>query len=526
VGQPAVGSDLVVGVDLGTTGTKTGLYTVAGELLAQATSDTPLNWHGRGRVDQDPEDFYLAATSTIATVVARAGADPAAVRAIGISGQMAGVMGIDRRWRPTTPYDSWLDLRCAGEVERLEAEAGDEIAALSGCPPMVNHGAKIAWWRRHRPDEFGDTVAWIPPGSYVAGRLAGLSGDAAFVDTSYLHFTGLADIAHERWSDRLAGLVGVADDRLARIVTPATPVGELAGPAASACGLRPGTVIAAGLGDTAAATLGAGIVRPGQLLDVAGTAAILAVSSDRFRPDVADRTLITMRGAVAGQWVSLAYLSGGPLLGWLAELVLGREAAEDGAATPETLDRLCVDAERVPAGAEGLLFLPYLDGRILPSEPALRGSFIGLDRRHRAPQLTRAVLESVALEYDEYLEILRGLHPALAMDEVRVSGGGARSSTWCAIKASALDVPYRRLARAELGCWGAALVAAAGAGLIDDLADAAERATPASDRIAPVAAETDTYRRLLPIRRDLVAAAARAGRALDDLVPEPEEIPA
>jgi len=519
-------TDLVVGVDLGTTGTKTGLYTVAGRLLAEATAETPLRWHGRARVDQDPGDFYEAAAATIAEVVRRSGADPASVRAIGLSGQMAGVLGIDRAWRPTTPYDSWLDTRCASEVERLEAEAGDEIAALSGCPPMVNHGSKIAWWRRHRPDAFAATAAWIPPAGYVAGRLAGLAGDAAYVDTSHLHFTGLADTEHARWSERLAALVGVAADRLPRIVAPATPIGELTGAAAADCGLRPGTVVAAGLGDTAAATLGAGVVRAGQLLDVAGTAAILAASADAFRPDVEHRTLITMRGAVPGQWVSLAYLSGGPLLGWLAELVLGHEAAADGTPATETFDRLCAAAEDVPAGAGGLLFLPYLDGRILPSEPALRGSFVGLHRRHRAPELTRAVLEGVALEYAEYLGILRGLHPGLRADEVRVSGGGARSRTWCAIKASALEAPYRRLERAELGCWGAALVGAAAAGLVDDLATAAERATPAGELIAPDPADSAAYRRLAPVRRELVDATARAGRALEQLVPEGEEISA
>jgi xylulokinase len=272
--------------------------------------------------------------------------------------------------------------------------------------------------------------------------------------------------------------------------------------------------VAAGLGDTAAATLGAGVVRPGQVLDVAGTAAVLAGSVSEFRPDVAHRMLITMRGAVPGQWVSLAYLTGGPLLGWLAELVLGAEAGAEGAATPETLDRLSREAEAIAPGADGLLCLPYLDGRVLPSDPLLRGSFVGLRRGHGRGHLARAALEGVALEYAEYLAVLRELHPDQRFDEARVTGGGARSACWNATKASALGVPYQCLPRAELGCWGAALVAAAAVGLVDDLAAAAEAATPPADRVEPDADARATYRRLGSIRRELVRATAAASREL------------
>jgi xylulokinase len=299
-------SDAVAGVDLGTTGTKTALYAVDGKLLAEAVAPTPLRWTGPGRVDQDPDDFYAAATATLARCVREAGIDPARVRGVAISGQMAGVMGVDAAHRPSTPYDSWLDTRCAADADALEAELGDDLCGISGCPAMVNHAPKIRWWRRERPDAFAGTAKWVTPGGYVAGRLAGLSGDEAFMDVTYLHFSSLADTRAGVWSERLAHAAGAEPRQLPRIVEPASVVGELTAAAAEACGLRQGTPVAAGLGDTAAATLGAGVVRPGQVLDSAGTAAVLAGSVAAFRPDVAHRTLITMRGAVPGQWVSLA----------------------------------------------------------------------------------------------------------------------------------------------------------------------------------------------------------------------------
>ena len=151
---------------------------------------------------------------------------------------------------------------------------------------MVNHAPKIRWRRRERPDEFAATVAFMPPSAFVAGRLAGLAADQAFVDRTYLHFTGLADAREGRWSELLADAVGVPLEKLPAIVEPASVIGELTGEAARACGLRAGTPIAAGLGDTAAGVLGAGVVRPGQLLDTAGTAAVFALGRAEIRPDV------------------------------------------------------------------------------------------------------------------------------------------------------------------------------------------------------------------------------------------------
>jgi xylulokinase len=417
------------------------------------------------------------------------------VRAIAVCGQMAGVMGVDAEHQASTPYDSWLDTRCAGDVAALDEELGDELPAVSGCPAMVNHAPKIRWWRRERPDAFADTAKWVTPGGYVAGRLAGLGGGEAFMDRTYLHFSALADTRAGEWSERLAGAAGAEPEQLPRIVEPTDVVGELTAEAAEACGLPAGTPVAAGLGDTAAATLGAGVVRPGQVLDSAGTAAVLAGSVPEFRPDVAHRTLITMRGAVPGQWVSLAYLTAGPLIDWLADL-----------AFEGSFDRLSHEAAAAPPGADGLLCLPYLEGRVLPNDPEARGVFAGLRREHGRGHLARAALEGVALEYAEYLAVLRDLHPDQAFDEARVAGGGARSECWNAIKASALGVPYGRLPRSELGCWGAALVAAAAVGLVEDLADAAEAATPLAGRVQPDPAAREVYERLLPERRALRAA--------------------
>ena len=511
--------ELLIGVDLGTTGTRGMLYRADGTCLATAARDTPLRWSGPGRVDQDPDAFVAAAQAVIADCVAQAGG--AAVAAIGITGQMAGVLGIGADGRASTPYDSWLDLRCAGELDALARDHGDLLARTSGCPPMVNHAPKLCWWRVHEPEVFDRTAKWVMPGGYAAARLAGLGADDAFIDATYLHFTGLVDARAGTWSPELAEALGVPLDRLPRIVEPATVIGGLSSEAAAACGVAAGTPIAAGLGDTAAATLGAGVVRPGQLLDVAGSAAILAASSDRFVPDPDGRTLIVMRGAVAGQWVSLAYLSGGALVPWLAGLLDAGEGGDD-----PRFAALVAAASELPPGADGLLFVPHLDGRLLPSDPTMRGAWVGLHREHGRAHLVRAVLESVAYEYAGYLRAVRELQPGFAPAGGRVVGGGARSSAWNAIKASVLGVELERLDREELSCWGAALVAGHAVGLVDDLAAAAERATGVAERHAPDPAAHEAYAAFESVYRDALAMASGVGRRLSGLAADRREVTA
>lgn len=486
-------SGLLVGVDVGTQSVKTGIFTPDGDCLAESAPALPLYRFDAEHVEQGPEDFVAAAEAGIAACLRACGRDPGDVAGVAVAGQMAGILGVGADGRAVTQYDSWLDTRCRGEVEEIERRCGDEVVARTGCPPMVAHAAKILWWRRQRPSEYARVARFVVPSAYVASRLCGLAGDEAFVDGTHLHFSGLADNAAGAWSLELVDQVGVDAERLPRIVAPTEIVGSLTRAAAEASGLRPGTPVAAGLGDTAAGALGAGVVGEGQLLDVAGTAAVLGVSTRAFRPDGA-RTLIAMRGAVPGQWISLSYLAGGDLLRWLPRALGGRS---DGAAPLATLL-----AEAAAAEPGRVLFVPHLGGRILPPAPGARGAWLGLDLVHGRADLARAVLESVAFEYALYLQRTRDLYPELQPSEVRVIGGGAGNRSWNGIKAAVLGLPYVGLRREIFGSWGAALVAGAAVGLVPDLAAAALRGTTVEERIEPEPALAERYASLLPEYRE------------------------
>lgn len=499
----------LVGVDVGTTGTKAAAYSPDGRALGEAHVASALERGPGGRVEQDPVALAAGARAAIAACLQEGGLGGADVAAVAVGGQMAGVMGIDAGWRPVTPYDSWLDARCAPQLARLEADHGETLTAISGCPPMVDHAPKVVWWRETHPDTYARVHKWVMPAVYVAGTLTGARGADAWTDPSYLHFTGAADGRTGAWSPQLLDVLGLEPERLPRIVDASTVVGEVTGEAARETGLAAGTPVVAGAGDTACGALGAALVRPGQLLDVAGTAAVLIGCVEEFRPDVDERTLIVMRGAVPGQWLPLSYVGGAGLcLPWASRLLAGQAAPDDATLPPSAL----AGVGAVAAGSDGVLFVPHLDGRTLPSTPELRGAWLGLDPSHDRPHLLRAVLESIAYEYAGFLARMSALHPQVPWREARIIGGGARSPEWIQIKADVLGVPFRAIAAHECGTLGAALLAAHGTGLVADLPAAAETAAATGPEVDPDPGRHALYQSAAARYRDAVAALTELAR--------------
>ena len=467
----------LIGIDLGTSGTKAALYQVDGKLISAASVEVPIYYPKPGVVEQDSDDFYTSAAQTVRRCIASSGIEPKEIAAIAFDSQMAGVGLIGDDFKPVARFDSWLDMRCQPYIASMDAQAGDRITQLTGCPPTCDHGPKMLWWKNELPDVYARTAKFVMPGTYVAGRLAGLRADKAFIDHTYIHFSGFSDAQRTEWSDELCNLFGLEQSKLPRIIDPSDIIGEVLEEPAHEFGLAPGTIIAAGAGDTAANALGAGIVNPGMLFDVAGTAAVLAGCTDNYIADTQNRALITMRSVIPGLWNPLAYIGGGGIaLRWFRDQFYNCSQGENLSTKDEDLYPHMISlAASVAPGADGLFFSPHLGGRICPSSPAMRGGWLGVSWSHTQAHFTRAILESIAFEYAYYLKILRQSLPELVFLEARVVGGGARSDVWNQIKADILDVPYQRLKGSEFGAWGAAMIAGKAAGLIGDLAEHARR---------------------------------------------------
>jgi xylulokinase len=489
----------LIGVDLGTSATKAALYLPDGKLVAEASAEVPIYYPHPGAVEQDSDDFYRTAAQTVQSCLMQSGIDPLQVAGIAFDSQMAGVGTIKENFQPATRFDSWLDMRCQPYIEQLDRDHGDLITHLTGCPPTCDHGPKILWWQHEHPDEYTTISKFIMPAGFVAGRMAGLSAEAAFIDHTFIHFSALSDARAGQWSPELCSKLGVDSSRLPRIVAPWEIIGEVQFDAAQDFGLAPGTPIAAGAGDTAAGALGAGIVRPGMLLDTAGTAAVLAGCTNQFVADVQQRALLTMHSVVPGLWNPLAYIAGGGLIQrWYRDNFFNTFQAKSQPLKEDLYEGMASLAAQIPPGAEGLFFSPHLGGRICPAEPGMRGAWVGFSWGHTQAHFIRAMLESVAYEYDYYLSILRELIPNLNLVEARVIGGGARNPLWNQIKADVLGVPFQRLQRAEFATWGCALIAGHAVGLFGDLAEAAEAAAvPHGDPFHPDPQAHAAYLRLV-----------------------------
>jgi xylulokinase len=271
-----------------------------------------------------------------------------------------------------------------------------------------------------------------------------------------------------------------------------SPAGE------AATGIPAGTPVAAGAGDQTAASLGAGVVDPGQAFDSAGTASVFAICVDDFVPDVAHRTMMATHSVIPDVYIALAFINGGGLaLRWFRDHVAAGMAGDPDAY--ERLDRL---AEAVEPGSGGLLWLPHFQGRVLPPQPAVRGGWLGLTSGHELGHLFRAILEGIAYEYAAWARLV-GTEGGAELREARVLGGGARSRLWNQIKADVLGIDWVPTVRQECGVLGDALIAAAATGHADDLAATAKAWQQTAEPLRPDPGRHDRYRELLAAHREL-----------------------
>ena len=516
----SVAQEYLIGVDLGTSAVKAGLYDTDGNLVAAETRPAPLQQPSPGVAEQDAEEFAAAAAASIGAVMSRARAAPAQVAGIACDGQMGGAMGVDRRFQPLTPwYPSGLDGRYLPHQQQMAARAGARLIELCGDLPIM--APRMLWWRQEAPERYRRIAKVVTLAGYVAGRMAGLTAEQAFVDPSYLTWIGLNDTARHRWSPELAEATGLGADGLARmprIVAATEVVGRLSREAAAACGLTPGVPVVAGAGDQAAGFLGAGMVDPGQLIDVAGTFPVFGICLDDYFADLDTRMLKPIASPLGGgTWYSVMYINGGGLTHrWFADQFADRAAAAD-TTDSAGFEELDAAAAELPPGADGLLCVPHLMGRACPNEPDTRGAWVGFTWTHRRPHFYRALLESVAYEYALAHRALRAALPALPAGTVRVIGGGAASELWNRIKADVLGLPYARLRLPDSPTLGSAIIAGHAVGIFPDMAATARRIAQPGAPLAPDAAAHRRYRPCVTAYREALGHLAGAYSALADL---------
>jgi xylulokinase len=434
----------LVGLDVGTTGVKAIAISRGGEILASAERGYPLATPRPGWAEQDPEDWWRASQKALAEL----GVEPAA---IGLSGQMHGLVVLDERDRVLRPAILWNDQRTGVECAEIEERIGlERLIELTGNRALTGFTApKLLWLRRHEPETFARVRRVLLPKDYVRMRLTGEHA----IDAADASGTLLFDVGKRRWSAEVLDALELPEAWLPP-VSESTEIG--------------------GAGDQAAGALGVGVDRPGPLSIVLGTSGVVFGALPAYRPEPEARLHVFCH-AIPDTWHAMGVmLSAAGSLGWLSNTLGGA-----------SYDELTAAAAEWPPAAEGLLFAPYLAGERTPHpDPNARGAFVGLSLRHDRGAMARAVLEGVAYGLRDSLELLRAIEAPARVG--RVSGGGARSEVWRRIVASVLGMPLERTVAAEEGAaFGAALLGGVASGAFADAAEAVAACVHIADRTEP-----------------------------------------
>ncbi len=451
------GEDVLIAVDVGTSGARASGFDVSGAPLGEVRRSYPTYLPAEGWAEQDARRWQSAALSALGALVRSLG-PRAQVRAVAVTGQCPSVVPLDRRDLPLGPGIIYRDNRATAEADWMREKFGDrELHELTGHVPAAFHvAAKVLWLRAHQPDVFAATRRFVQPTDYVA---LGLTGHAT-TDWSMAAATALLDIRARNWTPELLAALGLDASMLPAVVPSWSIAGEIRPKLARRLGLPAGVPVVAGAGDSIACALGAGVTGAGPVSEMAGSSSCFnsVVAEPLPDRDVTHYPSITgPRGYVTEVGINTT----GEAVDWLVGLFYGRVRRAG-------YSRLEQAVAGSPPGAGGLVFAPVLgDGE--RDDPGLRGAVTGLSLRHDRGAVARAALEGVACGVRARLHTLgRTSAPAT---ELRVSGGGAGMAVWNQIKADVTGIPVVRVAGDSTAA-GAAMLAGLGAGVYRDAAEA------------------------------------------------------
>jgi xylulokinase len=461
--------EVLMGIDVGTQGTRVALLDLEGQMVASSRSDQEMMTPRPGWGEQDPDLWFHNVIKNTHTAMDQANITPDEVLAVGVSGQMHATVPLGRKGEVLShAVQLWCDKRCADLAEKFKSSPHAETAMqLVGNSPLPSWlGFKIQWLKINEPELYSHTWRFVLSSGYINYRLTGV------IATDWTEASGsfLMDVRTRKWSPEVVEYLGLEIDKLPEIRPSSDVIGKITAEASRLTGLAEGTPVVAGAGDMLCMLISSGLTEPGRASDITGTSSIMCVYVDE---PVMDPRLMNLHHALPG-WIPFGIIdSGGGALKWFKDAFCKAETAEAKRAGKEVYDILNTKAAACDPGAEGLLFFPYLMGERSLGTPLARGVFFGLTPRIETGAMIRAIMEGVAFELRRTLEIVE--EGGNEVSEVYTIGGGARSDLWSQIKADIYHKPVSTFESSEGGVLGAAILAGVGIGVYPDARAGARR---------------------------------------------------
>ena len=495
----------LIGLDIGTSSTKGVLMRETGEVVASVAPEYEFRSPRPLWAESDPADWWAATVAALKGLLETTGIPGRAVAGIGLTGQMHGLVLLDRKGEVLRPCIMWNDQRTASQCASITAETGSKrVLQLTGNPVLPGFTApKIVWVREHEPEVYARVTKVLLPKDYIRYKLS----DEFFTDVSDASGTSLLDVSRRQWSQEMLDVCDIPRQWMAEVTESPLASTSLSAEAARLTGLRQGTPIIAGAGDQAAQAVGCGIVREGVLSATLGTSGVIFAHSDKYRVEPEGR-LHAFCHAVPGRWHLMGVmLSAAGSFQWYRNTLGGEEMALEEETGIDAYDVLTASASEVPEGSEGLIFLPYLSGERTPyPDPHAKGVFFGLSLRHSKAHMTRSVLEGVTFGLRDSLELIRGL--GTKVEHVVASGGGAKSPFWHQLLADIFGTRIVVVNATEGAAYGAAILGGVGAGLYASVEEACDQLIRVTDESMPSESASiypdyyERYKALYPVLKD------------------------
>ncbi|SDM75267.1 xylulokinase [Acetanaerobacterium elongatum] len=480
----------LIGIDIGTSATKTVLFDESCIVIASASQEYPLSQPHNGWAEQNPEDWYEASVATIKAVIAQSGVNAADIKGIGLSGQMHGLVMLDENNRVIRPSIIWCDQRTAKEcVEITEKVGAKRLIEITANPALTGFTAsKILWVRNNEPENYKRCRHILLPKDYVRFML---TGEYA-TDVSDASGMQLLDVPNRCWSQEVLDKLDIDASLLAKVYESPDISGRITAQAAALTGLAEGTVVAAGAGDNAAAAVGTGVVADGKAFTTIGTSGVVFAHTSKITIDPKGR-VHTFCCAVPGCWHIMGVTQGAGLsLKWFRDNFCEdyiTKAEQTGKDPYYLMDK---DAAEVPAGSNRLLYLPYLMGERTPHlDPNCRGVFFGLSAMHKKPELIRAVMEGVSFSLKDCNDILQEM--GSSVNEMIACGGGGTSKLWRQMLADMYNCGVYTSSSKEGPALGVAILAGVAAGLFKSVPDACAMAVHPENPSKPIPENVQVY---------------------------------